>query len=74
MQHHAISQTHSFAHVVSNENDGAAGFRPDALQFVVQQIASLRVECGEGFVHQQDVRLGGQSASQCDALPHSAGS
>ncbi len=71
-QYHAIAQPCCFAHVVRNENDGAAGFSPDAFQFVVQQIASLSVQRRKRLVHQQDVGLGGQRSRQCDSLPHAA--
>ncbi len=55
-----------------NENDGAAGFGPQALQLVVQQIASLGVQRGKWLVHQQDIRLGRQRSRQCHTLPHAS--
>ena len=73
-QRHAIAQPCRFAHIMRDEDDGAAGFRPYALQFIVQQIASLGVERGERLVHQQDVRLGGQArakATRCRMPPES---
>ena len=39
----------------------------------MQQVAGLRVQGGEGFVHQQDIWLGGQRAGQGYPLPHSPG-
>ncbi len=72
MQDNAIAQPNGFADVVGHEDDGASGLAPDALQFVVQQVAGLGVERGEGLVHQENVGLGGQRACDGDALPHSA--
>ena len=72
-QNDAIAEANGFADVVGDENDGASGLAPDALQFVVQQVASLGVERGEGFVHQQNIGLGGKRAGDGHALPHAAG-
>src|SRR3981081_4552361 len=71
-QAYAIPEAYSLSHVVRNEDDGAPGLGPYALQFIVQKVTGLRIECGEGFVHQQDVRLGGQSSSQSYALAHAS--
>src|SRR5579864_2067952 len=68
----AIAQPYRLADVVRHKNHSPSGFGPDALQFVVQQVASLSVKCGEGLVHQQHVGLGGQRARQSHTLPHSA--
>src|SRR6185312_9233729 len=51
-QNYTISKSHCLANVMRDKDDGAPGFRPDALQFVVKQITSLGIECREGFVHQ----------------------
>ena len=56
---------------MGDENYRAAGLRPDALQFVMQEVAGLRIQRSEGFVHQQNIGLGGQGAGQGHALPHS---
>src|SRR5260370_11299786 len=50
-----VSQADRLAYVVSDEDDGAAGLCPDALQFVVQQVAGLGIQGGERFIHQQDI-------------------
>ena len=68
-----LPKPHSLAHVMSDEDDGASSFSPDALQFVVQQIARLSIEGGERLVHQQYVGFSRQRASQCDALTHATG-
>ena len=71
-QHHTIAQPDRLAYDVGNEDDGSAGLRPDALQFVVQQIAGLRVQRGEGLIHQQDIGFGRQRPGQGHTLPHTA--
>src|ERR1700758_4235629 len=71
--HHPVSQADRLAYVMRDEDDGAAGFCPDALQFVVQQVSSLRVQRGEWLVHQEDIWLSGQSTRQRNALSHSSG-
>src|SRR6266496_1626942 len=69
----AIAKANGFAYIVGDENNGASSFAPDALQLVVQQIASLGIEGGKGFVHQQDVGFRGQGAGDGDALAHATG-
>ena len=61
-QRHTIGEAYGFAHVVGHKNNSAPGLRPDALQFVVQQVAGLSIERGEGLIHQQDIGLGGQGS------------
>ena len=72
-KNHAIAKTNGFANVVRNENDGASGFAPDTLQFVVEQIAGLRVERSERLVHQQDIGLSGKRPRNGNTLAHSSG-
>src|SRR5579862_1482255 len=72
-QNDAISEPDRFADVVCDKDDGASGLAPDALEFIVKQVAGLGVERGEGFVHQKDVGFGGQCAGDGDALAHPAG-
>src|SRR5581483_5397341 len=72
-QDHAIAEADCFTHVVRDKDNGASGFSPKALEFIMQQVARLRVQGGERLVHQQDVRLCSQRAGQGDALSHAAG-
>ena len=69
----AIAEANRLTNIVGDENNGAAGLAPDALQLVVQQVAGLGVERAEGFVHQKNVRFSGQSAGDGDALAHASG-
>src|SRR5207245_10133817 len=51
-QYDPISESDRFSNIVRDEDDGAAGFGPDALQFVVQKVARLRIKCRERLIHQ----------------------
>ena len=48
-------------------------FAPDLQQFGLHELARLRVQRGERFVHQQHRRIGRQRAGQIHALLHAAG-
>src|SRR5581483_683590 len=70
-QRYSVSQAHGLADIVGNENDRPASLGPDAFKLVVQQIAGLRIECGERFIHEQNVGFSGKSTGQSHALTHS---
>src|SRR6266576_6325261 len=72
-QRYSISQVYRLANIMSHENDGAPGFGPDALQLVVQKIASLGVKSRERLIHQQNIWFGGKRPCQSDSLPHATG-
>src|SRR6267142_4094922 len=69
----AIAEADRFAHIVSDKDDGLSGLAPDALELVVEQVAGLCIQGCEWFVHQENVRLHGQRASQRYALLHAPG-
>src|SRR6267378_1546575 len=69
----AIAEANRFAHIVGDEDDGLSGLAPDTLELVVEQVAGLRIESGKWFIHQEDVGLHGQGASQRHALLHAPG-
>ena len=71
--HHALRQEHRLAHVVGHEHHGLAEALPQLAQFLLHDLAGLRVERAERLVHQQDRRLAGQHARDGDALLHAAG-
>src|SRR3954469_10543720 len=50
-KNNTIAQSYRFSNIVSDKDYGAAGFRPDTFQFIMKQIACLRVERGKGLVH-----------------------
>src|SRR5262249_39011949 len=58
--------------LVGDEQDGLAAVLPDAHQLRLHDLAGLRVERGERFVHQQDLWIDGQRAGEVDALTHAA--
>src|SRR5579884_2579510 len=72
-QRNAISEPHSLTNIVCNEDDGTSGLRPDALQFVMQNVTGLRVQRRKWLVHQKYVRLGSQCPRQRHPLSHSTG-
>ena len=51
---------------------GAATVVGPPVQRVLPLLADKRVECGEWFVEQQDLRVDGKCAGETDALLHAA--
>ena len=58
--------------IVRDEHDGRRSFLPEAFQFIVEHVPRLRVERGERFVHQQDLRTQRERPRQGDSLFHAA--
>src|SRR3546814_11105850 len=58
---------------VGDEDDGLAGALPEAQKLLVEVVAGDLVEGAEGLVHQQQLGLERQRASDGDALLHAAG-
>src|SRR5215470_16651560 len=54
------------------EDDGFAQTLSQTAKFALQLRAGHRVERGEGFIHQQNGGIGGQSPRYANALPLSA--
>jgi hypothetical protein len=57
---------------VGNEHDGLALSLPQEQQLFLQQTARLLIQCAEGLVHEQDLRLHRKRPGQADALLHAA--
>src|SRR5215472_5555196 len=57
---------------MGHEQDRLAASFPDAHELRLHDLAGLRVERGERLVHQQDLRVDGERASEIDALAHAA--
>src|SRR5580704_10545214 len=55
-----------------DEQDGCAGLKPDAAQFLVEPVARDLVERAERLVHEQDARAAEQGARDRDTLAHAA--
>src|SRR2546425_11588036 len=66
-----IAEADCFANIMRDENNGATGFRPDALELVVQEIATLRIQRRERLVHHDHIKRGGHNDSPRNPLPHS---
>ena len=65
---HAVSQQQSFRHVVSDHHRSQAEFAMQGADPVAERVARDRIECAEGFVHQQQARFIGQCARHTDPL------
>src|SRR6478735_3229580 len=72
-QEDALAQADRLADVVGHKDDGASGFLPDALKFVVQQVAGDGVQGRERLIHQQQLAVLRERAGQGHALAHAAG-
>src|SRR5690606_32935564 len=69
----AVGDKQGFVGDVGDPDDGGAVLLPDVGDFVLQRGAGEGVEGGEGFVEEEDARLGGEGAGDGDALAHAAG-
>src|SRR6267143_1034504 len=69
---HAIAEAYRLPRVMSDEQDGQAALLPQALQLLMQKVASDGVESRERLVHQQDIRVLGKRTRQRNALLHAA--
>ncbi len=69
----ARRELHGFLHVVGDEDGCLAEFGAQTEEFALEIEAGDRVERAEGFVEEEDWRVGGESAGHADALPLSAG-
>jgi len=49
-----IPQAHRFPHIVGNKDNRLVGLRPDAFQFLMEQVPGLGIQRRKRFVHQQD--------------------
>src|SRR2546425_13154833 len=67
-----IAEADCFANIMRDENNGATGFRPDALELGVQEIASLRIQRREQLLHQEQLPLGGESTDTASLPSQSA--
>jgi hypothetical protein len=70
---HPIGEICRLADVVGHEENRLPRFLPDLLQLLVQDVASLSVERGEGLVHEQDLRIHREGAGDGNSLSHASG-
>src|SRR5437762_855985 len=71
-QQDPITQTNCFPDVVSDKDNGFASRFPNALEIAIKLLAGERIEGGKRLIHQEDAWIGGEGASQGDALFHPA--
>ncbi|MCY1390798.1 hypothetical protein D9M71_56210 [compost metagenome] len=69
----AMADANRLFNVMGDEDDGAMLFCLQANQFALHFVANQRVECREGFVHQQDGGVIRQRSGQAYPLLHTAG-
>jgi hypothetical protein len=60
-------------HVVGDEDDGLASLHPDLLDKQIHLVAGEGVQRAERLVHEDDVRVVGETAHDTGALLHAAG-
>jgi len=68
----AVAQLERLVEIVADEDDGAPEFLLQVDEFVLKVGADQGIERGEGLVHQQDRRVGGEGAGEAHALLHPA--
>jgi hypothetical protein len=69
----ARGEEQRFAKVVGDEDDGLAEAAREGAEFALKLGAGDGIERAEGFVHQENGRVGGEGASDADALALTAG-
>src|SRR5689334_2346554 len=57
---------------MGDEDDGLPAFAPDAKELYVHPLAREFIQRAEGFVHQDDARVGDQHARKRRALLHAS--
>ena len=55
-----------------DKDDRLATLLPDSEELRLHQISRLRINRGEGLIHQKDIRINRQSSRQPYSLPHSS--
>jgi len=72
-QDNARGEEQSFAQIVSDEDDGLAEAAGQGAELALKLGAGDGIERAEGFVHQQNWRIGSESAGNANALTLAAG-
>src|SRR5690606_16690 len=68
----AISKIHRFLNRMSYEDDCFSVLLPDLQKLMLQETPGQGIQRPEGFVHENNGRVGGEHACNGDALLHSA--
>jgi hypothetical protein len=69
----ALGEVEGFVEVVGDEQDGFADAGEQVAEHGLHLGAGEGIEGAEGLVHEQDAGIGGEGASEADALALSAG-
>ena len=69
----ALAEKKGFADVVGDEDDGFVEAAGEGPEFALKFGAGDGIEGAEGFVHQENGRIGGESAGDADTLALAAG-
>jgi hypothetical protein len=72
-QNDSRGQEQGFAQIVGDENDGLAEAADQGAEFTLEFRTGDGIERTEGLVHQKNGRIGGEGASDADALTLAAG-
>ena len=67
-QDNAGGEEQGFAEIVGNEDNGFAEAAGEGAKFALEFGACDGIERAEGLVHDEDGRIGGESAGDTDAL------
>src|SRR5262245_5055619 len=68
-----VAEKHSFGDRMRHEHDGLARLVPESQKIDVELVARKGVESSKGLIHQQQIRIMQQCATDRDALAHTAG-
>ncbi len=69
---HTIGKKNALVDIVRDEQHRDAEALPHVGENLLHHNARLRIECAEGFVHQQHLRAGGERTHDADTLFHAA--
>src|ERR1051326_1023909 len=69
---HSVRQVDRLVDAVRHEHDRLWRTLQNLEQLILQQLAGLRIDGRKRLIHQQDLRVGRQCASDADALLHAA--
>jgi hypothetical protein len=66
--HHLVTQKERFVDVVSHKQDSLGELFLHGQQFLLEVGTHQRINCTEGLIHQQDVRVNSESTSDTHSL------
>src|SRR5690349_8025191 len=69
---YAVAKEDRLLDVVRDQHEGFSGFLPNSQYFFLQEITRERIQRGERLVHQDDVGIGCERASDAHTLLHAA--